>query len=321
MTAFRGVWTQAFWRCVAAEFAGTALFLMLALGSAMPWPDTASDPLRTALAFGLSLAASAHAFGHVSGAHLNPALTAAMACMRKITLAKAVVYMLAQCVGAVTAAGLVYAVTPPEARGDMAVTQLHKSLSAGHGLLIEMMITFFLSFTVFSTCDPNRPEPRIPGSVAVGVAVMAGHLFAIPYTGASMNPARSLGPAIVSNNWDHHWLYWIGPMLGAVLAGAAYEYLLCPDPEIKRRLKEAFSRASPSHQHSQGAKYVEMEEAGGGREDGNLVFKPGSSHLAERPESKPNNNNGGVGGGIGVGGGGASHNHGNVAGDLGSSSA
>uniref|UniRef100_A0A3Q3X1J3 Uncharacterized protein n=1 Tax=Mola mola TaxID=94237 RepID=A0A3Q3X1J3_MOLML len=167
-----------------------------------------------------------------------------------------------ECLGAITGSGILYLVTPAAVRGSLGVTTVNAGLSVGHGLLVELLITFELVFTVFATCDPKRTDLGGSAGLAIGFAVAIGHLFAIPYTGASMNPARSFGPAMVTLNFENHWVYWVGPILGGLLAAGLYEYLYCPDPDVKKRLKEVFQKDSAG-------RYREVET-----ED--IPIKPGS---------------------------------------------
>uniref|UniRef100_A0A8C8JXW7 Uncharacterized protein n=1 Tax=Oncorhynchus tshawytscha TaxID=74940 RepID=A0A8C8JXW7_ONCTS len=199
-------------------------------------------------------------FRHVSVSHVNPAVT------RKLSLAKGVFYLAAQCLGAITGTGLLYLVTPVSVRGGLGVTVVRHIvyLGLGQALLVELLITFELVFTVFPTCSAG---------LAIGVAVAVGHLFAIPCTGASMNPARSFGPAVATMNFENHWVYWVGPILGGIMAAALYEYLFCPDPELKRMLRDVFQKDPASR------KYREVEGNGVYQgEPDDLITKPPSIH-------------------------------------------
>ncbi|KAJ8279863.1 hypothetical protein COCON_G00069290 [Conger conger] len=280
MAAFRGIWTQDFWRAVSGEFLATLIFVLLSLGSTMTWAEKPpyADRLLISLCFGLSIATMVQCFGHISGGHVNPAVTAAMVCTRKLSLAKAAFYLLAQCLGAVVGAGILYMVTPDKTvRGDFGVTKVNR-ISPGQGLVVESIITFELVFTVFATCDPKRADLKGSAALAIGFAVAIGHFFAIPYTGASMNPARSFGPAVVTWHWEDHWVYWVGPIMGGVLAAALYEYLYCPDPELKKPFAGIFSKDT----------YQEVADGGFQRDADELVFRPGPVHArdAQRPEKK-----------------------------------
>lgn len=127
MAAFKGIWTQEFWRCVGAEFISMLLFVLLSLGSTINWGAVEEDPrppdlVLISLSFGLSIATMVQCFGHISGAHVNPAVTAAMVVTRKLSLAKAIFYLLAQCVGAIVGAAILFGVTPASVKGGMGVT-------------------------------------------------------------------------------------------------------------------------------------------------------------------------------------------------------
>ncbi|KAJ8012123.1 hypothetical protein DPEC_G00065400 [Dallia pectoralis] len=248
------------------------MFVLLSLGSTMNWASESEDPppadlVLISLCFGLAIATMVQCFGHISGGHINPAVTAAMVVTRKLSLAKGVFYVGSQCLGAITGAGLLYLVTPESVRGALGVTTVNPKLNSGHGLLVELLITFELVFTVFATCDSKRSDLKGSSGLAIGLAVTIGHLFAIPYTGASMNPARSFGPAVITMNFDNQWVYWVGPTLGGVMAAALYEYLFCPDPEMKTR--KVFQRDAASGKYSE----VEGDVYRGQSED--QIVKPG----------------------------------------------
>lgn len=286
MVACKGVWTQPFWKAVTGEFLAMFIFVLLSLGSTINWSNKdnpqPADLVLISLCFGLSIATLVQCFGHISGAHINPAVTIAMVCMRKISFSKSAFYIVAQCLGAIAGAGILYVVTPSDVAGGLGVTQVNAKLSPGHGLLVELIITFQLLFTICASCDSKRND--ITGSVAlaIGFSVAIGHLFAINYTGASMNPARSFGPAVIMNKWENHWVYWIGPVVGAVLAGCLYEYVFCPDVEIKNRLKEVLTKAS---QQSKG-QYSEVEESKSQIDSDDLLLKPGTVHVFDEKKGK-----------------------------------
>ncbi|XP_064189880.1 aquaporin-4-like [Anguilla rostrata] len=295
MAAFKGVWTQGFWRAASGEFLATLIFVLLSLGSTVSWAAAAAgeeaeeegkkpppaDLVLISLCFGLTIATMVQCFGHISGAHVNPAVTVAMVCARKLSLAKALFYLAAQCLGAVVGAGVLYMVTPESVRGGLGVTEVNSTISVGHALVVELFITFELVFTVFATCDPKRHDLKGSAALAIGFAVSIGHLFAIPYTGASMNPARSFGPAVVTWRWENHWVYWVGPIMGGVLAAALYEYLYCPDLELKKPLGGAFAQDPyPS------AKYKEVADGRFRRDADELVVSPGPYPAPDRPEKR-----------------------------------
>ncbi|XP_072544824.1 aquaporin-4-like isoform X2 [Salminus brasiliensis] len=259
MAAFKGIWTKDFWRAVSGEFLATLIFVLLSLGSTINWAAGTENPppadlVLISLCFGLSIATMVQCFGHISGGHINPAVTAAMVVTQKMSLAKALFYIAAQCLGAIVGAGVLFLVTPSTVRGGLGVTAVNSHISVGHALVVELLITFELVFTVFSTCDHKRSDLKGSASLAIGLAVVIGHLFAV---------------------------YWVGPILGGILAAALYEYLYCPDPGLKKRCREMFVK-------DDSGKYKEVECPSNHRtgESDNIVIKPGSSSDAEKAEKK-----------------------------------
>ncbi|XP_044150466.1 aquaporin-4-like isoform X2 [Bufo gargarizans] len=252
MVAFKGVWTQSFWKAVSGEFVAILIFVFLGLGSTVNWGTTENpqqmDLVQISLCFGLGIATMANCFGHISGAHLNPAVTIALLCTRNITLAKALFYIMAQSLGAVLGAGLLYLITPTSLIGNLGVTMINEKLSIGHGLLIELVITFQLVFTICASCDPKNKDKS--SALAIGISVVIGHLFAI---------------------------YWIGPIIGAICASAAYDYIYCPDIELKQHLKEALQRAK---QKTKG-KYIEVDDIRSHDDNEDLILKTGTIHVID----------------------------------------
>ncbi|XP_065275318.1 aquaporin-4-like [Emys orbicularis] len=219
--------SRRFWRSLLAEAAGTLIFVWLVLGASCPGGPgrvTAPPALQPALTAGLAAVGLAHCFGEVSGAQANPALTLAFLCTRKLDALRGAAYVLAQCLGAVLASAAVYLALPAAAASHL-VTRVSSEGNAGQALAMETFSTFQLVFTIFAVEDQRRRGAGEPGGLAIGFSVTAGALAAGTFSGGSMNPARSLGPAVLTGIWDHHWVYWIGPSLGAVLAGLSYEFL------------------------------------------------------------------------------------------------
>lgn len=128
MVACKGVWTQPFWKAVTGEFLAMFIFVLLSLGSTINWSNKENpqpaDLVQISLCFGLSIATLVQCFGHISGGHINPAVTIAMVCMRKISIAKAAFYIIAQSLGAIAGAGILYLVTPSDVAGSFGVTQV-----------------------------------------------------------------------------------------------------------------------------------------------------------------------------------------------------
>lgn len=206
-------------RTEAAEAIGVFALVFAGAGAIMGDAATgALGPVGIALTFGFVILAMVYALGHVSGAHLNPAITIAFATTGHFPWRRVPGYVAAQLAGSATAALLLRALLGPVA--DVGATRLR--VGAPEGFVLEAVATFFLAFVVLAVASDRRAPPASAG-LAIGLVVAVGSMFAGPLTGGSMNPARSLGPALASGAWDHAWLYVAAPIAGAVLAMLVYE--------------------------------------------------------------------------------------------------
>ena len=218
-------------RCI-AEALATGILCFVGAGSVVADAAFGNGGLVVvALANGLVLAALVSATLNVSGAHINPAVTLVMLVTRRIGLRAAAAYIAAQLAGAAAGGGalLVLFQGVPGGGDAIAVTALGATLpgagvSAGTALLAEAAITFILVFVIFGTAVDSR-APAV-GGFGIGVAVAANILLCGPISGASMNPARSFGPALAGGVWTAHWVYWAGPLIGALLAGLLYHHVI-----------------------------------------------------------------------------------------------
>jgi MIP family channel proteins len=172
-----------------------------------------------ALVFGLIVMAMVYATGHLSGAHLNPAVTVAFVLTRHLPRAEALAYLLAQLAGALLAAGLLAAIWPsqPAALGTTLPT-----IGSGGAFAYEAVLTAFLMFVIMAVATDTRAVGA-GAAIAIGGTVGLDALFGGPITGASMNPARSLGPALVSGQLHDLWIYLAGPLVGATVGALAYQ--------------------------------------------------------------------------------------------------
>jgi aquaporin-4 len=222
-----------FWRAVFAEVVGTLFLVLVGCGSCITMDsNNAPTVVQIALCFGLIVGTMVWCTAHVSGGHINPAVTLSMLITRKISVARAILYVLAQCIGAILGAALLRGVTPAENRGSFGMTS--PSISSQQAFGVEFLITFVLVLTVFASCDSKRTDLSGSGPLAIGLSVTVCHLFAVTYTGSSMNPARTFGPAVVSNSWHEHWVYWCGPLLGGVVAGLLYDNILAANASLRK---------------------------------------------------------------------------------------
>lgn len=184
--------------------------------------------LFISLAHGGAVGLMIYAFGHVSGAHINPAVTIPMMVTRQIGVRDGVMYVVSQLAGAVVAAAALRSILPDLAASVNLGTQPGPSEvlggSAASGFAVEAILTFFLVTVIFMTAVNRKAAPGWAG-FAIGGMVFLIHLVAIPLTGASVNPARTFGPALLSGYWDFHWMYWAAPLAGGVIAALAMYYI------------------------------------------------------------------------------------------------
>ncbi|MDQ4129026.1 MAG: aquaporin [Actinomycetota bacterium] len=213
-----------------AELVGTFILVYggtaVAVGAILsrPTAGAAYDSLAIALAFGLALAAVVAAVGHVSGAHVNPAVTLGMAAAGKFSWKYTPVYIGAQLVGAVLAALATWLTFggPARSEANLAATYPAQGVGDLQAFLVEILITFILVFVVMAVAtDERAPAPIAP--IAVGFALAVGVFIAGPVTGGAVNPVRALGPMIVAGDLTSFWLYILGPIIGGVLAALLYD--------------------------------------------------------------------------------------------------
>ncbi|KAK8947748.1 Aquaporin PIP2-4 [Platanthera guangdongensis] len=234
------------YRAIIAEFIATLLFLYITVATVVGYKhqsDPKAFPADSACA-GVGILGIAWAFGGmifilvyctagISGGHINPAVTFGLLLARKVSLVRALLYMLAQCLGAICGVGLVKGFQKAYFDRYSATNELSAGYSNGTGLAAEIIGTFVLVYTVFSATDPKRNarDSHVPvlAPLPIGFAVFMVHLATIPITGTGINPARSLGAAVIYHKtkaWDDQWIFWVGPFIGAAIAAAYHQYVL-----------------------------------------------------------------------------------------------
>jgi len=207
-------------RCL-AELFGTFTLVVLGPGAIMVAERThAFGHTGISIAFGLAVTLAIAAIGHISGAHINPAVTIGLWSVRRCRAADVAPYVFAQCVGAVLGSLLCGWVLGPIASYGATIP----SLTLGRAFVVELGYSALLGFVIIAVSSDER-APVSLAAVLIGATVFAGALVTGPLTGGSFNPARSFGPAIVSGTWTAHWLYWIAPTLGMVGSMRLYEFL------------------------------------------------------------------------------------------------
>lgn len=236
------------WRSVAAELVGTMFLVFFGCGAALPQQATGGvsgtdilalppSTVQISLTFGLIVGTMVWAIGHISGGHINPAVTLGALVTRRVSIVRGLMYIVAQILGAMVGAGILYGLTPMSTQGSLGVNALKGEVTDAQGFGVELMITFVLVFTVLASIDSDRNDLNGSAPLTIGLAVVAGHLVAIQYTGCSLNPARSFGPAVVTGKWENHWVFWIGPLVGGFLAAVLYEYLFSAGATFTRTRK------------------------------------------------------------------------------------
>ncbi|XP_074544093.1 aquaporin-1-like [Halichoeres trimaculatus] len=227
--------TLVFWRAVAAEFFGMLFFIFIGLSTITGNPVSLVQELKVSLAFALAIATLAQSLGHVSGAHLNPAVSLGLLVCCQISALRCIFYIVAQMLGAVAASAIVYSF---KNSGTNGINKLNVSL--GQGFTIEFLATLQLVLCVIAVTDQRRKDVTGSAPLAIGLSVGLGHFAAISSTGCGINPARSFGPALICGYMKNHWVYWLAPMCGGLAAALLYDFLLYPRTNDLRTRRNMF---------------------------------------------------------------------------------
>jgi MIP family channel proteins len=220
-----------------AEFIGTFTLIFIGVGSicADQYLHNSGQGgvglLGIAVAHGLAIGIMVTAVGHVSGGHFNPAVTIGFWVTKRLGTLQTLFYWIAQLLGACAAAYLLIAIVPetvwrPVGLGTPALASDFTRL---HGMLLEFVMTFFLVFVVFATAVDAKGAFNKVAGFGIGLTITMDILFGGPFTGAAMNPARAFGPALAGHYWTNHGVYWVGPLLGGVVAGVIYDRIFLRD--------------------------------------------------------------------------------------------
>jgi len=232
-------------RCAFAEFIGVFLFVFTgcaACASCCLKEVPGGAPIDAnlgpiAFAFGLAIMVLVFATADISGGHLNPAVSFSFVITGKMEPVKFVVYVFSQCLGAICAGYFLVGILPDDyhhidkTHATVLGTQAVTNITLPQAVLIEIVTTFTLVFTVWANAvDENQPAGKM-APIPIGFAVILGIIASGNLSGGSMNPARSIGPAVATQTFDGQWVYWVGPMLGAALAGLLYKYAFLSRPQ------------------------------------------------------------------------------------------
>lgn len=234
-----------------AEFIGTFWLVFGGCGSAVlaaAFPNVGIGLLGVSLAFGLTVLTMAYAIGHISGCHLNPAVSLGLVIAKRFPSRDLPAYVAAQVAGAIVAAGALYVIASGKAGFDVTAGFASNgfadhspgSYSLLAGATAELILTFMFLMIILGATDARAPQGFAPLAIGLGLTLI--HLIGIPVTNVSVNPARSTGPALFAGGWalQQLWLFWIAPLAGAALAGFVYPAFTSEEvPEVKARAARA----------------------------------------------------------------------------------
>ena len=212
-----------------AEFLGTFALVFFGAGAVCTerfLQGNGSGPLGAALASGLAIAVMSVAFGHISGAHFNPAVTIGFWITKRMSTVEVLGYWIAQMLGGIVAAFCLKAIVPREDAWQPVLggtPDLVRDFTRLPAMGLEALIAFFLVLVYFATTSEDNIDSRSLASFVVGLVYTIGILVAAPFTGAALNPARAFGPALASTHWSNQGVYWVGPLAGGFLAGLIYD--------------------------------------------------------------------------------------------------
>ncbi len=223
-------------RKLGAEFVGTFWLVLGGCGSAVlaaSFPEVGIGLLGVSFAFGLTVLTMAFAIGHISGCHLNPAVSFGLWAGGRFDKSELAPYIIAQVFGAIAGAGVLYVIASGQAgfdlSGGLASNGYAEHSPGGYSLVAclvtEVVMTFMFLIIILGATDARAPKGFAP--IAIGLGLTLIHLISIPVTNTSVNPARSTGPALFVGDWalSQLWLFWVAPIVGAVLAGVVYKWL------------------------------------------------------------------------------------------------
>jgi aquaporin Z len=231
-----------------AEFIGTFWLVFGGCGSAVlaaAFPGLGIGFVGVALAFGLTVLTMAFAIGHVSGCHLNPAVSVGLVVGKRFLISELPAYVVAQVLGGIAGSGLLYTIATGKAGFDLAGGFASNGYGAhspgGYSLTAcltaEVVLTFMFLMIILGATDTRAPKGFAP--IAIGLGLTLIHLIGIPVTNLSVNPARSTGPAVFVGGWalEQLWLFWVAPIIGAVIAGLVYSVFATePEPSVRDKM-------------------------------------------------------------------------------------
>ncbi|KPI91347.1 Aquaporin-4 [Papilio xuthus] len=214
-------------KAVLAEFTSTLLLVFLGCMACVPLEGfQIQPPLYGPFAFGFIVLFNIQAFGHISGAHMNPAVTLGAVLWGKMSVWLGIAYVIAQCAGSILGYGILMGVSPLDlVPNAVCTTQPHAQLTMLQAVAVEVILTAALNFLNCAVWDPANKASLESVSLKFGFTIAGLSIAGSELTGASMNPARSLGPVVWTGAWSTHWVYWVGPIIGGSISALFYKYI------------------------------------------------------------------------------------------------
>ncbi|XP_057290323.1 lens fiber major intrinsic protein-like [Hydractinia symbiolongicarpus] len=219
-----------FWKSILAEFVLTLLFILVSCGCTLTSKTSLHQGICVGYLVSVLIAVSLEQSGY-----FNPAISFGLLVARTIKVTRFLFYVAAQIAGGLSGAGLLYLYTPREVRQHIGVLSLNPLISDGIGFVIEMTLTFLLMWTVLATRDRKNGYIGFQAPLAIGFSVTVGIMLGLPFTGAAMNPVRAFAPGIIMNQLSNHWVYWVGPLVGALLGSLSYEFVFKLENDDSKR--------------------------------------------------------------------------------------
>lgn len=215
-----------------AEMMGTMVLVLMGCGTAVSLSCTSADPslaatvIGTAIAFGLAVVAMAYTIGEISGCHINPAITLGCALSGRINAKDATMYIIFQAIGAILGSAILWLLTSNSGLIGTGANSCQEGVSVLGGLLAEIVFTFVFVLVVLGTTDPEKGAGKFAG-LAIGLSLILVHLACIRYTGTSVNPARSIGPALFEGGvaLSQLWIFIVGPFIGTILSAIVWRVI------------------------------------------------------------------------------------------------
>ncbi|KAK9888628.1 hypothetical protein WA026_000856 [Henosepilachna vigintioctopunctata] len=214
-----------------SEFFGTLIFLFIGcMGCVHPHLNS---NLHISFTFGLGIMLPVQLFAHISGGHVNPAVSISAVVLGRIPLIHLPLYIVSQIIGAFTGFGLLKLFMPSDAPKGVCSPGLGPGISAWQGLGVEVFLTFTLLMACGAVWDSRNAENHDSVSLRLGLVVGVLAMAGVPFTGANMNPARSLAPAVINGDWENWWVYWIGPIGGGLLGATLYRFVFSKEEDLE----------------------------------------------------------------------------------------